>query len=99
MKPALISKNRLKINVTAEDLLRLNISYEMLDYRDLRVRDILNNIIEIACEQTGFNKENEKILVISSSVSSLFWTTPAPNPISEKVIKKVTNTVIIATFP
>ncbi len=63
MKPALISKNRLKINVTAEDLLRLNISYEMLDYRDLRVRDILNNIIEIACEQTGFNKENEKILV------------------------------------
>ena len=39
------------------------------------------------------------MFVISSSVSSLFWTTPAPNPISEKVIKKVTNTVIIATFP
>lgn len=63
MKPTLISKNRMKITVSPEDLLRLNLSYDMLDYRDTRVRDILNNIIDLASEQTGFNYLNEKILV------------------------------------
>lgn len=63
MKPTLISKNRLKINISPDDLIRLNLSYDMLDYRDLRVRDVLNNIIDVASEQTGFNRLNEKILV------------------------------------
>ncbi len=63
MKPTLISKNRMKINISPDDLIRLNLSYDMLDYRDTRVRDVLNNIIDVASEQTGFNCFNEKILV------------------------------------
>ncbi len=63
MKPTLISKSRMKINISPDDLIRLNLSYDMLDYRDMRVRDVLNNIIDVASEQTGFNCSNEKILV------------------------------------
>lgn len=63
MKSMIISKNRLKINLSAEDLQDLELSYELLDYKDLRIRDIIKELIELACERTGFDADNGRVMI------------------------------------
>ena len=63
MKPTLISKSRLKIQLSAEDLMQLNLTYELLDYNETTVRNIIWDVIGNASHMTGFESQKGKIMI------------------------------------
>jgi negative regulator of genetic competence, sporulation and motility len=63
VKPTLISKNRLKIQLSADDLIQMNLTYELLDYNETTVREVLWELIGNASRQTGFESQKGKIMI------------------------------------
>lgn len=59
----LISQNRMKVALRPEDLERLGITYDKLDYADPLTRRALVTLLEEGKRETGFNPRRSKIFI------------------------------------
>ena len=60
---SLVGPDKLKVDLSAGDLERLGISYEDLDYKDERTRDVLVDLIVRGREQAGFSPRGAKLYI------------------------------------
>jgi len=63
MELTLINENKLKITLSAEDMERLGITCEGLDYENTGTRRVFWELLDKARRQTGFDAASEKIFV------------------------------------
>lgn len=59
----LIQQNKLQIILSSEDLLRLDISYDSLDYINPKTKEAVAILLETAKEETGFEADAGKLLI------------------------------------
>jgi len=60
---SLIGPDKLKVNLTAQDLTELGLDYEDLDYKDERTRTILVDLIIQGRAQVGFSPRSSKLYI------------------------------------
>ncbi|MEM0529199.1 adaptor protein MecA [Zongyangia sp. HA2173] len=63
MNIQLISKNKLKVTLSCEDLKGLGISYDSLDYSDPHTKEVLLHILGKAKSQAGFSPGRQKLFI------------------------------------
>ncbi|MBC8570421.1 adaptor protein MecA [Zongyangia hominis] len=63
MNIQLISKNKLKVTLSGEDLKGLGISYDSLDYSDPHTKEVLLHILGKAKTQAGFAPGRQKLFI------------------------------------
>jgi len=60
---SLIGPDKLKVDLSAQDLVRLGVDYEDLDYKDERTRNVLVELMANGREQVGFSPRNSKLYI------------------------------------
>ena len=60
---SLIGSDKLKVDLTADDLKELEIDYEDLDYKDERTRNVLVDLIVKGRALAGFSPRNAKLYI------------------------------------
>lgn len=58
-----IAGDRLKILLTAEDMELLCLTYEQLDYADEQTREAILSLLELGCDETGFDPGDNRLFV------------------------------------
>ena len=58
-----IGSQGLKVHLTQSDMDRLHITYDSVDYADVRTRQAVNRLLELAKNSTGFELPAAKLLI------------------------------------
>lgn len=77
-------KTKIKIELNSEDLEKLNITYEEIDYNNEKTRKIICNLLLLAENKTDFDVKNSRVLVEAfpqiNGGCELFITRLSPSP-------------------
>lgn len=63
MQFSLIHENKLKVILTAEDMEKLELSYEQMDYSDAETREALVEVLDRARGHVRFNPKRSKLFI------------------------------------
>lgn len=63
MEFLLVNNDKLKVSLTKEDLIKLEIDYKSIDYSNNNTREMLVEILEKGCIETEFNPRNNKLYI------------------------------------
>lgn len=63
MKIERLHEGKIKISLDAQDLMRMDTSFEELDYSKAETRKIISSLLKQALEETGFDSSNSRLLI------------------------------------
>lgn len=79
MKIERLHEGKIKISLDAQDLMRMDTTFEELDYSKVETRKIISSLLKQALEETGFDSSNSRLLIEAVPASDggchLYFTT------------------------
>lgn len=59
----LLSKDKLKVTLTKQDMSAFGITFSELDYQDLKTKQVISYLLAKAKQETGFNANEAKVFI------------------------------------
>lgn len=63
MKIERLHEGKIKISLDPEDMIRMDTTFEELDYSKVETRKIISSLLKQALEETGFDSSNSRLLI------------------------------------
>ena len=93
-----IAGDRLKVLLTGEDMQRLAITYDQLDYADDQTRKVILELLELARTETGFDLGDARLFVEAYPYQEegcvIYFTTLSPGDGGLRIKKPIYNSIV-----